>query len=81
MTARVRTSSVRYWATAPSRPSHSDDLSVLARAMLRLAAMPDPPAILDAGRGARTLRRLHTLMPWSVLKRALRKQFGLSSVG
>lgn len=53
------------------------DPAVVARLVQRLATLPNPPAVSDAGREARVLNRLHSLLPSSVFDRALRKSFGL----
>ncbi|WP_299043270.1 SDR family NAD(P)-dependent oxidoreductase [uncultured Tateyamaria sp.] len=57
--------------------SMADDPAVVARCVLRLATMRHPPAITDAGKEARRLRRLSTWLPATVFDRAFRTQFGL----
>lgn len=58
----------------------ADDPAVVARLVLRLATMAHPPAVSDAGREARLLRRLNAFLPARMFDRAFRKQFGLTSV-
>ncbi|MFN3225623.1 MAG: SDR family NAD(P)-dependent oxidoreductase [Hyphomicrobiales bacterium] len=55
----------------------ADDPVVVAEAVLRLATMSNPPSILDAGREARSLRRLQALVPTTIFERDFRRQFGL----
>ncbi len=57
--------------------ANADDPVVVARAVLRLASMPNPPTILDVGREARSLRRLQAMLPTALFERGFRKQFGL----
>ncbi|WP_375550850.1 SDR family NAD(P)-dependent oxidoreductase [Rhodophyticola porphyridii] len=57
--------------------ANADDPMVVARAVLRLATMPNPPAILDTGREARNLRRLQAILPTALFELGFRKQFGL----
>jgi NAD(P)-dependent dehydrogenase (short-subunit alcohol dehydrogenase family) len=57
--------------------SRADDPQVVARLVQRLATHLNPPVVSDAGREARLLNRLHSLLPGGLFDRALRKNFGL----
>lgn len=58
--------------------ARADDPAVVARLVQRLATVPNPPAVTDAGREARLLNRLYSLLPGRAFDRALRKNFGLA---
>lgn len=58
--------------------SVADDPDVVARQVLKLATMSNPPALSEAGREARSLRRLSIILPARLFEPAFRKQFGLS---
>lgn len=58
--------------------SKADDPDVVARAVFRACTSAKPAPVIDAGREARMLARLSTLLPRRVFAKALRKQFGLS---
>ena len=57
--------------------SSADDPAVVADLVVSLASDDSPPAVANAGREARTLGRLHQLLPTAIFDKAFRKQFGL----
>lgn len=76
--ARTDEGSERVRRAVEASLSRADDPQVVARLVQHLATHPNPPAVSDAGREARLLNRLNTLLPGRAFDRALRTNFGLS---
>lgn len=55
----------------------ADDPNVVAIHVLRLLEASNPLAITDAGKEAKLLRRLSTVLPTRLFERSFRKKFGL----
>lgn len=56
----------------------ADDPVVVAKAVFAACTNAKVPSVVDAGKEARTLRRLSAYLPLTVFESAFRKQFGLS---